>query len=127
MRTTRRVRTPRMRGFAPGQRSQVLVNRNCSSHIHVMRTAARRARIARILIEAPSNTCDYLPAILCRYNEVTLRIAAKGRLMAQDSTPSGTPDITAEDQRLRSSGQREIHWKRWGPYLSERQWGTVRE
>jgi hypothetical protein len=47
--------------------------------------------------------------------------------MAPDSTPSSTPDINAEDQRLRSSGQREIHWKRWGPYLSERQWGTVRE
>src|SRR5262249_50582654 len=25
------------------------------------------------------------------------------------------------------SGRRKVHWKRWGPYLSERQWGTVRE
>jgi hypothetical protein len=35
--------------------------------------------------------------------------------------------MTAEDQRLLASSEREVHWKRWGPYLSERQWGTVRE
>lgn len=35
--------------------------------------------------------------------------------------------ITTEDQRLEESRQRKSHWKRWGPYLSERQWGTVRE
>ncbi|HYA61678.1 MAG TPA: glucosidase [Candidatus Sulfotelmatobacter sp.] len=35
--------------------------------------------------------------------------------------------LTVEDQRLEESGQRKKHWKRWGPYLSERQWGTVRE
>jgi hypothetical protein len=36
-------------------------------------------------------------------------------------------NATAEEQRLQASETREIHWKRWGPYLSERQWGTVRE
>jgi mannosylglycerate hydrolase MGH1-like protein/glycosyl hydrolase family 63 len=35
--------------------------------------------------------------------------------------------MTAEEQRLRASEDRDVHWKRWGPYLSERQWGTVRE
>ncbi len=35
--------------------------------------------------------------------------------------------MTAEEQRLHASAEREVHWKRWGPYLSERQWGTVRE
>jgi len=34
---------------------------------------------------------------------------------------------TAEEQRLEDSRQRSKHWKRWGPYLSERAWGTVRE
>src|SRR5437868_5046652 len=34
---------------------------------------------------------------------------------------------TAEARRLEESRQRTAHWKRWGPYLSERQWGTVRE
>jgi hypothetical protein len=35
--------------------------------------------------------------------------------------------MTSEEQRLYAAEKREIHWKRWGPYLSERQWGTVRE
>eukprot|EP00795_Rhopilema_esculentum_P015533 gene15533-6796_t len=34
---------------------------------------------------------------------------------------------TEEVQRLRQDDKREKNWKRWGPYLSERQWGTVRE
>jgi hypothetical protein len=34
---------------------------------------------------------------------------------------------TAEEQRLAESRARAKHWKRWGPYLSERSWGTVRE
>ncbi|PYV05282.1 MAG: glucosidase, partial [Acidobacteria bacterium] len=35
--------------------------------------------------------------------------------------------MTKEDIRLEESRLRQAHWKRWGPYLSERQWGTVRE
>src|SRR5262252_5382798 len=35
--------------------------------------------------------------------------------------------MIAEEKRLEESRQRKVHWKRWGPYLSERQWGTVRE
>ncbi len=34
---------------------------------------------------------------------------------------------TAEDRRLDEDTRRETNWKRWGPYLAERQWGTVRE
>ena len=35
--------------------------------------------------------------------------------------------MTAEQRRLDDSRDRTAHWKRWGPYLSERAWGTVRE
>ncbi len=35
--------------------------------------------------------------------------------------------MTKEHQRLEEDRARSAHWKRWGPYLSERQWGTVRE
>jgi hypothetical protein len=35
--------------------------------------------------------------------------------------------VTKEEQRLQEDRQRKANWKRWGPYLSERQWGTVRE
>lgn len=33
----------------------------------------------------------------------------------------------AERVRLEETARRQRHWRRWGPYLSERQWGTVRE
>ncbi len=35
--------------------------------------------------------------------------------------------ISLEDKRLQEDAEKKRHWKRWGPYLSERQWGTVRE
>jgi hypothetical protein len=34
---------------------------------------------------------------------------------------------TAERKRLDEAVRPDMPWKRWGPYLSERQWGTVRE
>ena len=34
---------------------------------------------------------------------------------------------TAEGRRLQEDAARTKNWKRWGPYLAERQWGTVRE
>ncbi|HBE71951.1 MAG TPA: glucosidase [Planctomycetaceae bacterium] len=36
-------------------------------------------------------------------------------------------NASIEHQRLEKSATREENWQRWGPYLSERQWGTVRE
>ena len=33
----------------------------------------------------------------------------------------------AEQQRIKDDTSRRANWKRWGPYLSERQWATVRE
>ena len=35
--------------------------------------------------------------------------------------------MNAEAQRLAESDERSKNWKRWGPYLAERAWGTVRE
>src|ERR1700734_1414340 len=35
--------------------------------------------------------------------------------------------MTNEEIRLSEARDRKRHWKRWGPYLSERAWGTVRE
>ena len=37
------------------------------------------------------------------------------------------PGDTAEHRRLAEDRRGERTWKRWGPYVSERQWGTVRE
>lgn len=35
-------------------------------------------------------------------------------------------DVT-EQKRLNEQREAQVPWKKWGPYLSERQWGTVRE
>src|SRR6476659_952968 len=35
--------------------------------------------------------------------------------------------MNAEEKRLEEARTRKAHWKRWGPYLSDRAWGTVRE
>ncbi len=35
--------------------------------------------------------------------------------------------MTTEEVRLQQEHERTAYWRRWGPYLSERQWGTVRE
>lgn len=44
--------------------------------------------------------------------------------MPQPFTPA---TLDAESQRLQEDALRKQNWKRWGPYLAERQWGTVRE
>src|SRR5437764_1860991 len=35
--------------------------------------------------------------------------------------------MNAEEKRLEEARTRKAHWKRWGPYVSDRAWGTVRE
>jgi hypothetical protein len=35
--------------------------------------------------------------------------------------------MTEEGRRLAAARDPRAPWKRWGPYLSERQWGSVRE
>jgi hypothetical protein len=53
--------------------------------------------------------------------------------VASSRQPVGHPvDVTVarasdEQVRLEEDAARQKNWKRWGPYLSERQWGTVRE
>ncbi|MEX5216941.1 MAG: glucosidase [Nitrospira sp.] len=42
-------------------------------------------------------------------------------------TNSGQMHPSAEMSRLEQDAKRLKHWKRWGPYLSDRAWGTVRE
>jgi len=41
--------------------------------------------------------------------------------------PVKAPKATVEQQRLEEASARTAHWRRWGPYLADRQWGTVRE
>ena len=45
---------------------------------------------------------------------------------AESAEPFRFVDV-AEQKRLTDAREAGIPWKKWGPYLSERQWGTVRE
>jgi hypothetical protein len=47
--------------------------------------------------------------------------------MPNDVDAPAPPPTDAESQRLAEDESRAKNWKRWGPYLAERQWGTVRE
>ena len=47
--------------------------------------------------------------------------------MAKRKPPTRTLPVTEEELRLAADRARKANWKRWGPYLSERQWGTIRE
>ena len=54
----------------------------------------------------------------------------KEPLEAESGTAREAPTpstLTVEDERLAKSNTREENWQRWGTYLPERQWGTVRE
>jgi Glycosyl hydrolase family 63 C-terminal domain len=44
----------------------------------------------------------------------------------QEATPLHYVEVT-EQKRLNEAREKGAPWKKWGPYLSERQWGTVRE
>ena len=46
--------------------------------------------------------------------------------MSPSQTPFKYVEV-AEQKRLNTAREQGIPWKKWGPYLSERQWGTVRE
>src|SRR5271165_2056415 len=44
----------------------------------------------------------------------------------EKSAPLSYVEVT-EQKRLNKAREKGTPWKKWGPYLSERQWGTVRE
>ena len=43
------------------------------------------------------------------------------------ATVVGTCAQSVESSRLQEDEDRKDNWRKWGPYLSERQWATVRE
>jgi len=47
------------------------------------------------------------------------------KVVAKSAEPSRSK--TVEEVRLDEDREQGVPWKQWGPYLSERQWGTVRE
>jgi hypothetical protein len=58
---------------------------------------------------------------------LTLRQQVPGLRHASGPRPQKRYVMNAEQIRLEEAAQEKLAWKKWGPYLSERQWGTVRE
>ena len=53
--------------------------------------------------------------------------SSPGSPLKRMNTTVGLQVQAAEANRLKQEKQGKVKWKRWGPYLSERQWATVRE
>ncbi|HVB67479.1 MAG TPA: hypothetical protein VNE67_06440, partial [Acetobacteraceae bacterium] len=53
--------------------------------------------------------------------------AAPARPVASDHTPPPAADLFATVEGRRLAAAETAGWRRWGPYPSDRQWGTVRE
>jgi hypothetical protein len=49
------------------------------------------------------------------------------RIALSEKTDAKSTIIIMEKTRLKEAKEKKLPWKKWGPYLSERQWGTVRE
>ena len=45
----------------------------------------------------------------------------------KNAASTASISTSVEQERLMEEHQKKVPWKKWGPYLSERQWGTVRE
>src|SRR5271165_851863 len=61
----------------------------------------------------------------CSTRQTNTEWSSREQIMAK--TPTTAPAKTAEAQRLDEAREQGVPWRQWGPYLSERQWGTVRE
>src|SRR5436190_72305 len=84
-------------------------------------------------ISRPGRVSALYQAISAGTQHLAHFLVAAGRLCVT-TRPDGTVSPMflsypqdAERTRLRENASRERNWERWGPYLSERQWATVRE
>jgi hypothetical protein len=80
------------------------------------------ARVALPLVEANSTQKNSRARDNCAGIKPERR-----RIAAQREYGGKVMPMTQEEIRLEQTRQKKAHWQRWGPYLSERAWRTVRE
>src|SRR4051812_19405778 len=68
--------------------------------------------------------CGLIPIINCGYREGLL---VRDPVVTRSRRCPAEAIMNVEQKRLDESRSRHSYWKRWGPYVSERAWGTVRE
>src|SRR4051812_24421963 len=71
----------------------------------------------------PSASGDSSP----RAARQSLGMSARRHVAQTPPAPTGGDRVGAEQQRLGEADEQGVPWRRWGPYVSARQWGTVRE
>src|SRR5262249_12467408 len=81
-------------------------------------------RLAREAPDSPGQGAGELPPALriVKRRQRSDQGVLRDRGMSEEKT-----DALAEEIRLQDDASRTSNWKRWGPYIAERQWGTVRE
>lgn len=134
----RLVAARRRRSQSPGQ-----VTAAAKQSEQAVRTRAERASSSASRPRRYSYTSDHAsipPPDLARQHlgENEARVAelvANATLSATDEPargfrkplPKESDEKTVEELRMGEEAAKERYWRRWGPYVSERQWGTVRE
>lgn len=84
----------------------------------------KQTAAAAPVVPPPSHGVAYSPKTV----DKTARKAKGARgFFKRAQTVVGLFAEAAEATRLQEDKDRTKNWKRWGPYLSERQWATVRE
>jgi hypothetical protein len=68
-----------------------------------------------------------IPRLSLRQQHHNMLICAHWSLTAPSDEEVGCLGNNPEAKRLEEFRKTGVPWKKWGPYLSERQWGTVRE
>ena len=77
---------------------------------------------------AATNETKMATSLPVKQPDVDHRRSSRPRgFFSRATTMVGIRLPAAESNRLREDKERKFNWKRWGPYLSERQWATVRE
>ena len=99
---------------------------------HFLRTDQRIVSPDRLFLQremaTSAKTAPPKPATSTSAGTAVSKTAVKARgAFTRGQTLVGLHVQTAESKRLAQDKTREANWKRWGPYLSERQWATVRE
>ena len=103
-----------------------------SFYVHFLRIDRRVGSPDRQFLQremaTSASTATSKPATSTSATTAVSKTAVKARgAFTRGQTIVGLQVQTAESKRLAQDKTREANWKRWGPYLSERQWATVRE
>jgi hypothetical protein len=72
-------------------------------------------------LRRPDESREHRPPPIPGEVEAELRRGLRRR------APDSEPPLTEEARRLEEAREQAVPWRKWGPYLAERQWGTVRE